>query len=106
MDPIPFKPKAYLREGRPFSFKFLLFASEAGIRPSTSKPSFRSFFDCMKASGPSPAVGSLSARPRAQLFGAKNMHQALGLMLPSTILHVPLAEAVFPGMYCIQPSHC
>ena len=31
MSPIPFKPKAYLREGCPFSFKFLLFASEAGI---------------------------------------------------------------------------
>ena len=28
----PFKPKAYLKEGCPFSFKFLLFASEAGIR--------------------------------------------------------------------------
>lgn len=32
VSPIPFKPKAYLREGCPFSFKFLLFASEAGIR--------------------------------------------------------------------------
>lgn len=32
MSPIPFKPRAYLREGCPFSFKFLLFASEAGIR--------------------------------------------------------------------------
>lgn len=32
MSPTPFKPKAYLREGCPFSFKFLLFASEAGIR--------------------------------------------------------------------------
>ena len=31
MSPIPFKPKAYLREGCPFSFKFLIFASEAGI---------------------------------------------------------------------------
>lgn len=32
MSRIPFKPKAYLREGCPFSFKFLLFASEGGIR--------------------------------------------------------------------------
>ena len=28
----PFKAKAYLREGCPFSFKFLLFVTEAGIR--------------------------------------------------------------------------
>lgn len=32
MSSAPFKPKAYLREGCPFSFKFLLFAAEAGIR--------------------------------------------------------------------------
>ena len=32
MSATPFKPKAYLKEGCPFSFKFLLFASESGIR--------------------------------------------------------------------------
>lgn len=32
MSPDRFKAKAYLREGCPFSFKFLLFATEAGIR--------------------------------------------------------------------------
>lgn len=32
MSPARFKPKAYLKEGCPFSFKFLLFASESGIR--------------------------------------------------------------------------
>jgi hypothetical protein len=32
MGPDPFKAKAYLREGCPFSFKFLLFVTEAGIR--------------------------------------------------------------------------
>lgn len=36
--------------------------------------------------------------PPAQLFAAKNMHQPLGLMLPSTILHMPGVEVVFPGM--------
>lgn len=33
------------------------------------------------------------------------MHQPLGLMLPCTILHVPLADEAFPGMNCMQPSH-
>jgi glutathione S-transferase-like protein len=28
---VPFKPKAYIKEGCPFSFKFLLFVTEAGI---------------------------------------------------------------------------
>lgn len=28
---VPFKPKAYIKEGCPFSFKFLLFVAEAGI---------------------------------------------------------------------------
>lgn len=32
MNSAPFKPTAYLREGCPFSFKFLLFLAEAGIR--------------------------------------------------------------------------
>lgn len=32
MSPDPFKAKAYLMDGCPFSFKFLLFATEAGIR--------------------------------------------------------------------------
>lgn len=32
MSSVPFKPKAYLKEGCPFSFKFLLFAAESGIR--------------------------------------------------------------------------
>ncbi len=32
MSPDPFKAKAYLRAGCPFSFKFLLFLTEAGIR--------------------------------------------------------------------------
>lgn len=32
MSPDPFKAKVYLREGCPFSFKFLLFVTEAGIR--------------------------------------------------------------------------
>lgn len=31
MNAIAFKPKAYLREGCPFSFKLLLFVAEAGI---------------------------------------------------------------------------
>jgi len=31
MSPEPFKAKAYLRDGCPFSFKFLLFVTEAGI---------------------------------------------------------------------------
>jgi glutathione S-transferase len=31
MSAIAFKPKAYLREGCPFSFKLLLFLAEAGI---------------------------------------------------------------------------
>jgi hypothetical protein len=31
MSSASFKPKAYLKEGCPFSFKFLLFASEAGL---------------------------------------------------------------------------
>lgn len=31
MSAIAFKPKAYLRESCPFSFKFLLFLAEAGI---------------------------------------------------------------------------
>jgi hypothetical protein len=31
MNSAPFKPTAYLREGCPFSFKFLLFLTEAGI---------------------------------------------------------------------------
>ena len=28
---VPFKPKAYVKEGCPFSFKFLLFMTEAGM---------------------------------------------------------------------------
>jgi len=32
MSSSPFRPTAYLREGCPFSFKFLLFVAEAGIR--------------------------------------------------------------------------
>ena len=32
MSPDRFKAKAYLKEGCPFSFKFLLFLTEAGIR--------------------------------------------------------------------------
>lgn len=32
MSATPFKPKAYLKEGCPFSFKFLLFAAESGVR--------------------------------------------------------------------------
>lgn len=32
MNPDRFKAKAYLKEGCPFSFKFLLFVTEAGIR--------------------------------------------------------------------------
>jgi hypothetical protein len=31
MSSVAFKPKAYLKEGCPFSFKFLLFAAESGI---------------------------------------------------------------------------
>ena len=32
MNAAPFKPMAYLKEGCPFSFKFLLFLAEAGLR--------------------------------------------------------------------------
>ncbi len=31
MAAVPFKPKVYVKEGCPFSFKFLLFVTEAGI---------------------------------------------------------------------------
>ena len=31
MSPQPFKAKAYLKEGCPFSFKYLLFMVEAGL---------------------------------------------------------------------------
>ena len=32
MSAVPFRPTAYLREGCPFSFKLLLFLTEAGLR--------------------------------------------------------------------------
>ena len=41
----------------------------------------------------------------AQLLGEKYMHQPSGLTVPATILQCPLAEADFPGMNCMQPSH-
>lgn len=33
------------------------------------------------------------------------MHQPLGLIVPSTILQVPLAVALFPGMKNVQFEH-
>src|SRR6185437_4432124 len=41
----------------------------------------------------------------AQLLGVKNLHQPFGLTSPWTILHVPLPDALFPGMNCWQASH-
>jgi hypothetical protein len=53
-----FKPKAYLQEGCPFSFKLLLFLTEAGIRDR---------FEVIRCDPSAPEFGQIKSRLQAGL---------------------------------------
>ena len=58
MHAAPFKPTVYLREGCPFSFKFLLFLAEAGLRDR---------FELIRCNPDAPQFAAIRARLEAGL---------------------------------------
>lgn len=55
---IPFKPTVYLREGCPFSFKFLLFLAESGLRDR---------FELIRCNPDAPEFEAIKSRLQAGL---------------------------------------
>lgn len=116
MSPAIFKPKAFLREGCPFSFKFLLFASEAGIydelefiRCDPEAPEFESIRSMLQAGLHKPATfPTVEVEPGRYLSDSDELIEHYASLYHIEVATLPVLsfylQTIFPQLLRLHES--